>query len=155
MSKLAKQHGPDRDDADYRGPGPTSAFAPLAGPRERIQGLLDLGISVEDIAVATGVKPGTVRKWASGIAHPRRDAEQGIDDLRQIIVILDEADLPPEKITQWLRSRHRGILSNERPLDVIRTDPLPALAAAEQTLIERDLKGAREQSLQLVEGDDG
>jgi hypothetical protein len=150
LSKLAKQEDPDHEETGYQGPGPSSAFAPSAEIGQRVHGLLDIGLSIEDVAVATRVKPGTVRKWAAGTAHPRREAEQGIDDLRQIVVILDEAGLSTTKISQWLRSRNRGALKNERPLDTIQTDPLAVLAAAEEALIERDLREDQKRSLKLV-----
>lgn len=114
---------------------------PTASPRERISVLLALGLSVEELALSLGVAANTIRSWADGSAEPRRSADRVLDDLRTVVVALDEAGVQGARAVRWLRSRNRAWLDNERPLDILRSDPLLVLAAAEEPeLVEQEPK---------------
>lgn len=95
----------------------------------RIQGLIDLGIEVEELAEALAVTPGTIRNWLRGSAFPRRATVRAVDDLRRAVVLLSEVGVDGADAAQWLRSRQGGPLDDDRPLDVIREDPIRVLAA--------------------------
>jgi len=108
------------------------AFAPTASAKERIDALLDIGLSVEELSLAIGVAENTIRNWAEGSKEPRRAADRVLDDLRTVVLALDEGGVRSSRAVRWLRSRNRAWLHNERPLDVLRHDPLLVLAAAEE-----------------------
>jgi DNA-binding transcriptional regulator YiaG len=97
----------------------------------RVQILLDLGLSAEELAEALRVKSATtIRNWAEGIASPRREGVRVVDDLRRVVVLLGEAGLSEAEVAQWLRSRQGGVLDSDRPLEVINEDPIRVLVAA-------------------------
>lgn len=107
------------------------ASSEISATRNRVQALLDLGLEAEELAEAFGVKsPTTIRNWANGDASPRRAGVRTADDLRRIVLLLDEAGIKGEDAAQWLRSRQGGVLENDRPLDVVLDDPVRVLAAA-------------------------
>ncbi len=103
----------------------------------RVEALLDLGLEAEELANALGVTTTTVRNWARGSATPRRVAVRTVDDLRRAVVILADAGITGSTAGQWLRSRQGGILEEERPLDIVRTDPIRVIAAATEYGIEQ------------------
>jgi len=94
----------------------------------RVQALIDLGIELEELAEALAVNPATIRNWLKGSAVPRRPTVRSVDDLRRAVILLSEAGITGEKAAQWLRSRQGGPLDNDRPLDVIREDPVRVIA---------------------------
>ena len=106
-------------------------LTPTASAEERTNALLLAGFSVEELSLALGVSENTVRNWAEGSAQPRRPVERALDDLRTVMVALDEAGIRAGRAVNWLRSRNRAWLGNERPLDVLADDPLLVFAAAE------------------------
>lgn len=107
------------------------ALLPTASAQERVNALLGLGLSVEELSLALGVAENTIRNWSEGSAQPRRAADQTLDDLRTVVLTLDEKGVKAARAVSWLRSRNRAWLSNERPLDLLRADPLLLFAAAE------------------------
>jgi transcriptional regulator with XRE-family HTH domain len=108
-----------------------SASSEISATRNRVQALLDLGLDTEELAKAFGVKsPTTIRNWANGDASPRRAGVRTADDLRRIVILLEEAGIKDEDAAQWLRSRQGGVLENDRPLEVVLDDPVRVLAAA-------------------------
>jgi DNA-binding transcriptional regulator YiaG len=108
------------------------AFAPTASAEERIEALLEIGLSVEELSATIGVAENTIRNWADGSKEPRRAADRVLDDLRTVVLALDEGGVRSSRAVRWLRSRNRAWLHNERPLDILRNDPLLVLAAAEE-----------------------
>jgi len=94
----------------------------------RIKGLNELGIDIEELAEALDVTPATIRNWINGSAVPRRAAVRAVDDLRRAVVLLSEEGIEGADAAQWLRSRQGGPLDNDRPLDVIREDPVRVIA---------------------------
>lgn len=106
----------------------------------RINALLGLGLTAEELATTYSVAVSTVRNWQEDVAVPRHRARLLTDDLRLTAVILDEAGLRDGEIAQWLRSRNRAYLANERPLDLIAGEPLRVLAAAEAEIVRRALE---------------
>jgi hypothetical protein len=100
-----------------------------------------MGLSVEELSLSIGVAENTIRNWADGAADPRRAADRVLDDLRTTVVALDEAGVRGSRAVNWLRSRNRAWLENGRPLDILRSDPLLVLAAAEEPeLVEQEPK---------------
>ncbi len=121
---------PQTNDADDDAVSETSATS------TRVRALLDLGLETEELAAALGVRsPTTIRNWADGTASPRRTGVRAVDDIRRVLVLLSEAGIAGGDAVQWLRSRQGGVLENDRPLDVLRKDPLRVLTAA-NALIE-------------------
>jgi Protein of unknown function (DUF2384) len=118
------------------------ALVPTASAQERVNTFLGLGLSVEELSLAVGVAENTIRNWSDGSAQPRRAADQALDDLRMVVLTLDEKGVEAARTVNWLRSRNRAWLSNERPLDLLRTDPLLLFAAAEDPDQSADTKGA-------------
>lgn len=105
-------------------------LAPTSPTPTRIEVFLKLGLEVEELAAALDITPNTVRNWLNGDATPRRAAVRVIDDIRQTLLVLSEVGIEGVDAAQWLRSRQGGALENDRPLEVIRTDPVRVLAAA-------------------------
>jgi len=68
-------------------------LTPTASAEERTNALLLAGFSVEELSLALGVSENTVRNWAEGSAQPRRPVERALDDLRTVMVALDEAGI--------------------------------------------------------------
>lgn len=114
-----------------------STLMPTAPTPTRIEALLELGLEAEELAAALAVTPTTIRNWTKGTASPRRVAVRTVDDLRRAVVILSTGGVTGPDAGQWLRSRQGGILNEERPLDVVRQDPVRVLAAATEYAIEQ------------------
>lgn len=106
-----------------------------ASTADRIEAILEL-LSVEELAAALDVTASTIRNWMGGQATPRRPALRTLDDLRRTILLLVDAGIQGEDCAQWLRSRQGGALENDRPVDVVATDPLRVLAAAAGMVIK-------------------
>lgn len=94
----------------------------------RIEGLIGIGFELEELAEALDVTPATIRNWLKGSAVPRRATVRTVDDLRRAVVLLSEAGIDGVDAAQWLRSRQGGPLDNDRPLDVVREDPVRVIA---------------------------
>ena len=107
------------------------AASELSATPTRVRALLDLGLETEELADALGVKSQTtIRNWAEGSASPRRAGVRAVDDLRRVVVLLEESGITGVDAAQWLRSRQGGVLENDRPLDVVLHDPMRILTAA-------------------------
>ena len=119
----------------------------------RVGALLDLGVTVEELALTCSVAVSTVRTWQDGSAAPRHRTKLLIDDLRLVAVILLEAGLEGVEVGQWLRSRNRTGLGNERPLEIIAVDPQRVLAAAEAEIVRRALARDGGSHLELVQSE--
>jgi hypothetical protein len=129
----------DARDAGRGGVMIAEGLRPTASAQERIGLLLAIGLSVEELALTIGVAENTIRNWADGAGDPRRAADRALDDLRTVVEALTEAGVEGSRAVNWLRSRNRAWLENERPLDVLRIDPLLVLAAAEEpTVLEQE-----------------
>lgn len=103
--------------------------------KERIAALLSTGISQAELRQALGVSDATIRNWNDGTTVPRDGALRSLDDLRTAVLALHEAGIRGERAAQWLTSRNLGPwLQGARPIDVLRTDPLLALAAVQDLL---------------------
>jgi hypothetical protein len=90
-----------------------------------------VGLSDADIALAVGATERSVRRWRAGdqATSPTRYRKQ-IDDLRAILVVLDETGtLSIDGAVHWLRARNRD-LGDNRPLDVLRVGDFEAVRAA-------------------------
>lgn len=99
--------------------------------REHLAFLRDqVGLKDRELALAASVNIATIRRWRK---KGEAERNEGLDDLRQIVVILLEGDvMQPRYIGAWLRSRNR-VLADQRPLDVL-SDPdkfVVAVMAAE------------------------
>jgi DNA-binding NarL/FixJ family response regulator/DNA-binding transcriptional regulator YiaG len=112
----------------------TRLLAPTATTPERVEGLEALGLAAEQIAIATGVSPSTVRNWRRGVGDPRPGAAAALDDLRMVAKVLLEGGLAPDRISLWLASR--DVRTRQRPLDQIGLEPTQVLAAALAELSE-------------------
>ena len=120
-----------QENSDPTKPGSDAAPSEITATQTRVKALLDLGLEVEELAEALGVKSQTtIRNWADGSASPRRSGVRTVDDIRRTVVLLDEAGITGNDAAQWLRSRQGGVLDNDRPLDVVLRDPVRVLAAA-------------------------
>ena len=142
MANLRVHRQGSADEFDGGGEALRSLTA-TASTADRIEAILEL-LEVEELAAALDVTAATVRNWLSGQAAPRRPALRTLDDLRRAIVILGEAKVHGEDCAQWLRSRQGGALENDRPLDVIGSDPLRVLAAATGTVLRAQEKESGE-----------
>lgn len=129
-----------------------STLGATAPTPSRVEALLDLGLEAEELADALDVTPTTVRNWARGSASPRRVAVRAVDDLRRAVVILADAGITGSTAGQWLRSRQGGILEDERPLDIVRTDPVRVIAAATEYGIEQQEVARETGTLHAVPG---
>jgi transcriptional regulator with XRE-family HTH domain len=110
---------------------------------------LALGLEAEDLADALGVTPATVRNWIRGTATPRREPVRVIDDLRRVVVVLAEAGIVGAGAADWLRSRQgEPLQDDDRPLDVIRKDPVRVLALAHEVVLAHEEQ--EEPGLKLV-----
>jgi hypothetical protein len=120
-----------------------------ATTRERVRGLLAVGLHTSDIADAAGVSESAVRNWSSGQTEPRPHPEVILDDLRAAARVLIAGGIDPARAVRWLKSRNREPLHDQRPLDVLPVDPMRVLAAAhEEVLAHASASG--EASLRLV-----
>lgn len=128
MTKLSFTQPQIIDPTD---PGLDPAPSEISATPTRVRALLDLGLEVEELADALGIKSQTtIRNWAEGSASPRRAGVRTVDDLRRVVVLLGEAGITGANAAQWLRSRQGGVLENDRPLDLVLQDPVRVLAAA-------------------------
>lgn len=129
---------------------PLEGLSDTAAHQARIVALLALGLTVDELADAFEVAVSTVRNWQDGKGDPRAKAKRLVDDLRLAAVILSEAGLEGPEVGQWLRSRNRDALENQRPLELIASDPLRVLAACEAFLLRKTLERDDESRIALV-----
>jgi transcriptional regulator with XRE-family HTH domain len=103
---------------------------------ERVNGLMALGLRVEDIAGCAGVSPSAVRNWSTGQAEPRRDPAITLDDLRTTAKALLDGGMEAPRVARWLTSRDPQRFKNERPLDCVSTDPIEVIKVAMDEILE-------------------
>lgn len=120
----------------------SEGLQPQASPQERITALQRCGLGVEHIADAIGVSVNTVRNWAGGNAAPRRAGGFALDDLRAAAARLVELGFDSSRAGAWLLSRNTMFLDGQRPIDLIRDNPIEILAAVEHTALEEREKDA-------------
>lgn len=122
--------------AAENGHGDVDGLRRTASAQQRVQRLLAIGLTVEDLALACDVSETTIRNWAAGNVAPRRLAEYALDDLREAVAIMTAAKVDGQEASQWLRSRNTTMLDGQRPIDVIRTDALLVFAAIQHLLLD-------------------
>jgi hypothetical protein len=103
-------------------------LSPNTSVSEHVQGLLDIGLSTEDIARVAQTSPRAVRNWRSGQSQPRNLMSAAVDDLRAITLVLLHEGLKPQQAAQWLRSRR--LETGQRPIDEIAFMPIEVIRAA-------------------------
>jgi len=126
VDSRARQHKPSSQGDPWVHPG----LAPTAATALRVEAALATGLTIPEVAGAVGTTPPAVRDWQQG-AQPRPAARQRLDDLRRVLLILALAGEGGGASGEWMRSRL--LERNRRPLDVIGTNPIEILAAAEET----------------------
>jgi hypothetical protein len=120
---------------------------PRASVGDQIAAILEAGVTVEELTRLVDVSSSSIHNWRSGKAVPRADAALILDDARQAVLVLREAGAKDHAPGRWLRGRNRQ-LGNERPLDVLRSDPMRVLAAAELLVV------ATPQGFEAARGED-
>jgi hypothetical protein len=114
---------PDLTSKELEATEPPAAAAELRrtfNPRRVIPLLGKLGFTDRDIAEAVGASDRTVRRWRAG-EDPAGSVRywKAIDDLRAVVVLLDEeGTLSGDGIVHWARARNRD-LDDRRPLEVL------------------------------------
>jgi hypothetical protein len=105
-------------------------LAPTATIRERVEGLLAVGLSAAELSEVTRTTESTVRNWVAGDTEPRPDAEMALDYLRAVAKALLDGGMAPDRALRWLMSLDPDRFGTERPIDVLRTTPMRVLSAA-------------------------
>ena len=113
----------------------TDLLGIVASPSDRVRGLLLLGLSPATVAATTRSSTSTIRNWTTGATRPRGDAEQIIDDLRAVALALVDADIEPAVAARWLTSRNPKRFDGMRPVELVPSDPLDVLAAAQEFVL--------------------
>lgn len=89
------------------------------------------GLTLADIASATGVSERQVQHWSAGSSRPRDVSRDRLVDVLYLMQQLAEV-YKPEGVDIWLHARNRS-LEGERPIDLLgRGDFEPVLAAVER-----------------------
>jgi hypothetical protein len=102
--------------------------------------LREIGLSTEDIAIATDADARTVRRWLDS-QEPRRGYDEAIDRLRTaVLYLLQRRAMPVNEIALWLRSRSFELgpdptLGFRRPLDALAEGGLADVIAAADAFI--------------------
>lgn len=94
---------------------------------EIVTALRHYGFTQADVASATGVSERSVRNWSNDMPL-RRQHEERLQALRQIVLLLDDS-LTPRGVGQWFRA-HNQTLDGRRPLDVLADDDFDAVRRA-------------------------
>lgn len=111
-------------------------LSPTATTGERIQGLLGLGLHLDDISTALGgTSTSTMRNWVAGATEARANAAIALDDLRATAKALLDAGLEPRRVANWLISRNEKF-EGQRPIDVLPANPSAVLSAAFERVLE-------------------
>jgi hypothetical protein len=93
----------------------------------------DYGLTQSAIARMANVSDRTVRSWlgSSGI---RRDAEERVRQIRDIVLVLDES-LTRKGVSQWFRARNR-LLDGQRPIDLVAEGQVERVRAAAEAFAD-------------------
>lgn len=97
---------------------------------DRIDGLVEVGWSISELADIVGVTDEAVRIWRRKNDIPRRRNRDILDDLRAVVLVLLQGNTSREEILQWFHSRPPGQTHAPRPIDLITSDPEAVAAAA-------------------------
>lgn len=110
-------------------------LSPTATVAERTRGLLKL-LPPAVLADAVGVKVSSLRNWTVDQSRPRFDAAIALDDLRATAKVLLDGGLEEARVTAWLTSRDPDVWEGQRPVELIRVDPLDVLQAAQGLVLD-------------------
>lgn len=75
------------------------------------------GLTLAEIASATGVSERQVQHWSSGNSRPRDTSRDRLVDIHYLAQQLAEV-YKPEGVEIWLHARNRS-LDSERPIDLL------------------------------------
>jgi len=113
-----------------------AGLSPDSSPAQRVRALLALKLTLSEISSTFGVSEATVRGWQTERHPPSRDAARALDDLRFVVKILWDHQIPPDRQVNWLRSGTEQLattdLPRQRPLEAIGAQPVPVMAAAQE-----------------------
>lgn len=105
-------------------------LAPTATTKERVKGILAVGMTAGELAEITGTTESGVRHWAAGGTEPRPEAAMALDYVRAVLKALLDGGMEPERALRWLMSLDPEHFGSERPFDVLQTAPMRVLTAA-------------------------
>lgn len=105
-------------------------LAPTSTTKERVEGILAVGMSASELAELTETTESSVRHWLGGNTEPRPEAAMALDYTRAVIKALLDAKMEPERIFRWLMSLDPEHFGSDRPFDVLKTAPMRVLTAA-------------------------
>lgn len=89
------------------------------------------GLTLAEIASATGVSERQVQHWSAGNSRPRESARDRLVDIHYLAQQLAEV-YRPEGVEIWLHARNRS-LEGQRPIDLLALGEFqPVLAAVER-----------------------
>lgn len=94
--------------------------------------LRQAGLTVADIARATGVRERQVQHWAAGSSRPREETRDRLVDTHYIVRLLSEV-YRPEGVEIWLHARNPH-LEGDRPLDLLSAGDFPQVVHAVEAL---------------------
>lgn len=105
-------------------------LAPTSTTRERVEGILAIGMPAADLAELTETTESSVRHWLGGKTEPRPEAAMALDYTRAVVKALLDAEMEPERVLPWLMSLDPERFGEDRPFDVLKTAPMRVLTAA-------------------------
>jgi hypothetical protein len=105
-------------------------LAPTSTTKERVEGILSIGMPASDLAELTDTTESSVRHWLSGNTEPRPEPAVALDYTRAVVKALVDAEMEPERILRWLMSIDPEHFDSERPFDVLKAAPMRVLTAA-------------------------
>jgi hypothetical protein len=103
---------------------------PTSTTRERVEGILSIGMPASDLAELAETTESSVRHWLSGETEPRPEPAVALDYTRAAVKALVDAGMEPERIHRWLMSVDPARFNSERPFDVLKVAPMRVLTAA-------------------------
>jgi hypothetical protein len=103
---------------------------PTSTTRERVEGILAIGMSATELAELTETTESSVRHWLGGNTEPRPEAAMALDYTRAVIKTLLDSGMEPERILRWLMSLDPEHFDTDRPFDILKVAPMRVLTAA-------------------------
>ena len=85
-----------------------------------------------DLAAALKVDRRTIQRYRSGDSYPTRRVRNGLVDLREISILLDEIFKTPDGAVRWLNTSV-PLLKGRRPIDLIQKGKLEEVISALET----------------------